>query len=226
MRTCTIAASLLIFFFTACRLSPDNRENGAGGDTAVTTGEELVDPEKKVPGSDDEHGIDGQSGSHAGQHPGSHAAVDRETVLLENSVERQFDGRDGGEVFRIALLGDSVLTGTVAFTISNSSGEIIYTDEFPALMLAATYDESVDTPQEQEELVKERLRQFFSEKSFKTPAIDANMPHDEQFVDKATYDNLRQSEAPGFVYVIGKENGKFIAWSPLEERVVMYFNCC
>lgn len=158
---------------------------------------------------------------------GAPSGVDRDAVLLEKTASMQFDKQGGDEEFRVTLLGDSVLSGTIAFTITNDKGQLIYSDEFPASMLAATYDESINTPARQEALVRERIEEFFGEDRFRNTAIEGDQPpHDSFYIEKATYDNLKETNAPGFIYVIGKENGKYIAWSPLEEKVVMYFNCC
>lgn len=202
-----LAVSMTVIF-GACQLSTKNAEEQNRADTTAGAGETQAPEQVSPAGPAEGRGTDGMP------------------VLLENTVSRQFDGQSGDEVFRVVLLGDSVLSGTVAFTITNAGGEVIYSDQFPSTMLAATYDESVNTPEKQGKLVRERINGFFGEKGFKTPAIDANMQHDSSFVDKATYDNLKTTDAPGFVYVIGKENAKFIAWSVLEGKVVMYFNCC
>lgn len=155
------------------------------------------------------------------------SGLNRESVLLENATTLEFDGKDGEEQFRVALFGDRILDGTVAFTIRNGQGELIYTDEFPASMLAASYDETINTPEKQEALIRERIDEFFDEDRFKQPAIEGNQPpHDSYFIEKSTYDDLRQTNAPGFLYLIGKENTKHIAWSSAEQKVVMYFNCC
>lgn len=171
-----------------------------------------------------------QESDKADAHTGADArrtGVDRNAVLLENSARSEFDGKAGDEVFRVVLMGDSILSGTVAFTISNGEGDLIYSDEFPAIMLAATYDESVNTPEKQEAHVKKRIEEFFASNRFKARAIEGGQPpHDAFYVDEETYQNLQETGAPGFLYVIGKENTKHIAWSPAEQKVVMYFNCC
>lgn len=195
---------MMLLFAAACTLTPADRRNdneGSDGDS-VQTGP-VNDPETAAQG------------------------VNRNAVALEKTASMQFDKQGGEELFRVALLGDSVLTGTIAFTITNDKGELVYSDEFPANMLAATYDETIDTPQEQEALIRERLNDFFDPKRFKHPAIKGNQPpHDSFFLEKDTYDNLMETNAPGFIYVIGKENAKHIAWSPVEQKVIMYFNCC
>lgn len=209
---------LVAIAVTACQLSTREQE-GNSGDSAEA---ETVQPETgaalgetRSPGDDP-----GRQGDRV---PG----VNRNAVLIENSISRQFDGKEGEEQFRVALLGDSILTGTVAFTITNAAGELIYSDEFPAVMLAATYDESVNTPAKQEALIKKRIDEFFQKDRFREPAIEGDQPpHDSFFIEKDTYDNLKETNAPGFLYLIGKENTKHIAWSPLEGKVVMYFNCC
>ncbi|QEC52920.1 hypothetical protein EDD80_105127 [Anseongella ginsenosidimutans] len=211
--------SIATVLFTACQISSRQEGNASGDTTETSAGAVALG-----------NSSGGEANNSAGAEPAgieSPAGVDREAVLLENTATKQFDGQRGEEVFRVALLGDSVLSGTVAFTITNSEGQLIYSDEFPAVMLAATYDESINTPAKQEALVKKRIEEFFEEKRFKEQAIEGDQPpYDSFFITKATYDNLKETSAPGFLYLIGKENTKHIAWSPLEEKVVMYFNCC
>lgn len=203
---------------TACQLSTHEQE-GNSGDSAQA--EPVPAENGAIPG---ESRGPGEGSDRKGDH---FPAVNRNAVLMENSVSRQFDGKDGEEQFRVALLGDSILTGTVAFTITNAAGELIYSDEFPAVMLAATYDESINTPARQEALIEKRINEFFQKDRFRDRAIEGDEPpHDSFFIEKDTYDNLKETNATGFLYLIGKENTKHIAWSPLEGKVVMYFNCC
>lgn len=219
----SLAASIV---FTSCQIAPREQQNDSPDTSEAST--------EQGRGGTDEQGRAGERGGtdeqgRAGELTGNkpRAGVNRNAVLIENSTKSEFDGKSGDEVFRVALLGDSVLSGTVAFTITNGEGELIYSDEFPAIMLAATYDESINTPAKQEVLIKKRIDEFFEANRFKQPAIEGDQPpHDAFFIEKAAYDNLKETKAPGFLYLIGKENTKHIAWSPLEQKVVMYFNCC
>lgn len=148
------------------------------------------------------------------------------SVLLENSVARQFDGKGGDEVFTVTLKGENYLDGEIELRIDNDRGERIYTDTFPAIMLAATYDETINTPEKQDQLVIDRMNGFFDQSNFREPAIDGDMPHDDNMVSQEVYNELKAGKTTGFHYLIGKENTKFVAWSDRAGKVVMYFNCC
>src|SRR3546814_803168 len=157
---------MIVLIVAACQISPTDRQAGDQDTTGSET--RAMEPGQAViPEGNPEEG------------------VDRNSVLMEESSSRQFDGKQGEEQFHIALLGEEALSGTVAFTITNGEGELIYSDEFPAMMLAATYDESINTPEKQEALIRERIEEFFLDERFKAQPIEGDQPPHDSFFKSA-----------------------------------------
>jgi hypothetical protein len=72
-----------------------------------------------------------------------------------------------------------------------------------------------------------RIREFFKEKNFYSPAIKQDEIFNEDLSDKEIWTEIKSdSSAIGFYYLIGEEDGRKIAFSKKKNKIVMYFNCC
>ena len=131
------------------------------------------------------------------------------------------------DIFRLVFRGPSILEGMAEFTITDSSGQVIFREMLtePDLEAALVYEmkSPTATRAERETFVLRRIDRFFLNTQFHTPAIDAKAiyPPTVENLDRATWNDLRQrSGAIRFDYLKGKEDRRQIAWSPLKKQTV------
>jgi hypothetical protein len=131
------------------------------------------------------------------------------------------------DVFRLVLRGPSVLEGAATFTITTAEGEVIFRETLSAAELEApmVYEmkTATVTPAEREAYVRRRMNEFFQPSNFTSPAVaaSASYPTGPNALDRATWDDLRKrSKSIRFNYLVGKEDRRSIAWSPLKKQVV------
>ncbi|ALD20227.1 hypothetical protein [Hymenobacter sp. DG25A] len=129
--------------------------------------------------------------------------------------------------FTLVLRGKTLLTGELTFTIaSGADNRVIFRETFPVsdLEAAMVYEMKTPTatPAEREAYVRKRLQEFFADKNFVQPAIgprDTYQPG--TTLDQAAWQELHsRKDAVGFVYLLGKEDRRKIAWSPMRQQVV------
>lgn len=145
------------------------------------------------------------------------------TKLLE--TQHEFSYPNQKDIFKISLNGKSILDANVIFTINSYKGQKIYEDKFPSNFLVG-YSNNVLTKQEQEKRIIKNFNDFFKLESFRKPAIK-NETFDPYYIKKEVFDDIKNDKnSIGFVYTLGSENTKFIAFHKKSGTTVMYFNCC
>ncbi|MFC7667794.1 hypothetical protein ACFQT0_10655 [Hymenobacter humi] len=154
-------------------------------------------------------------------------SVQADTLLTTQQVHvfSQPDGRP--DVFRLVLRGPSVLEGAAMFTITDANGQVIFRETLSAADLEApmVYEmkTATATPAEREAFVRRRIREFFRPAQFSSPAVPTAAPYPTgpEAPDHATWNDLRKRhESIRFTYLVGKEDRRSIAWSPLKKQVV------
>lgn len=138
---------------------------------------------------------------------------------------RRFSSPATEDEFKLVLRGPALLGGEVTFTITDSGGATIYREVLSAadLEAAMVYEMkgTTATQAEREAFVRRRMDEFFAAKNFRTPAVTGQETYQPGSLDRATWDDLRRRpDAIGFQYTVGKEDGRRIAWSPLQKQVV------
>lgn len=128
--------------------------------------------------------------------------------------------------FKLTLHGNSLLESYAKFTITNPQGKIIYHDSLSSGDLEASMVYEMETPiataEEREAFIRKRVKEFFAEKQFSTPAVAPNDSYDTTFGDEETWNTIKNDKnAVGFSYLIGKENGRRIAYSKLKDKVMV-----
>ena len=128
--------------------------------------------------------------------------------------------------FKLVLHGNSLLESYAQFTITNPKGQIIYHDSLSSGDLEASMVYEMETPiataEERQAFIRKRVKDFFTEKQFSTPAVAPNDSYDTTFGDEATWNTIKNDKnAVGFSYLIGKENGRRIAYSKLKNKVMV-----
>lgn len=153
-------------------------------------------------------------------------AVDAQSDTLQVVRRRhRFSSPATEDEFTLVLRGPSLLAGEATFSITDSGGQTIFREVLSAADLEASmvYEMkgNTATQAEREAFVRRRLDEFFADKNFRTPAITTNDPHQPDLLDRATWEDLRRRpDAISFQYMVGKENGRRIAWAPLKKEAV------
>jgi len=154
------------------------------------------------------------------------AKVDAQSDTLK-VVRRQhlFSSPSTPDLFMLTLRGPNLLSGEASFTITDASGQVIFREVLTAPDLEASLVYEMQGPSashtEREAYVKKRMDEFFSEKNFQKPALRKSDAYQAGSVDRATWDDLqRRPDAVSFRYLVGKEETRRIAWSPLKKQVV------
>ncbi|UOR05602.1 hypothetical protein MUN82_00535 [Hymenobacter aerilatus] len=131
------------------------------------------------------------------------------------------------DVFRLVLRGQNVLDGQIDFTIIAHTGQVIFHEMLSAadLEAAMVYDmagTSRPTPTAREAYVRRRMDEFFEDKNFHQPALPSAAPLPAGSpLDRNTWaDMQRRADTIGFQYLVGKEDRRRIAYSPLTKQVV------
>ena len=136
-----------------------------------------------------------------------------------------FSSPSAPDVFTLALRGPNLLTGEATFTITAASGQVIFREVLtaPDLEAALVYEMKgpTATQSEREAYVRRRIDEFFVDKNFQRPALPKVATFQPGLADRAAWDDLhRRPDALGFHYLVGKEDRRVIAWSPLRKQVV------
>lgn len=152
---------------------------------------------------------------------------DTSLVLLKNEVLHNFSSPSGKDTFRIQVTGPSITKGQVRFQIVTHDNKIIYDENFTTDWLLGYGVEGDTTQSQKENYITNRIDNFFTEKNFLKPAIHQTDRYDADYSDKTAWDDIKSDPtAIGFYYLIGKEDGRRIAYSKRLKKVLLYFNCC
>lgn len=127
--------------------------------------------------------------------------------------------------FKLTLRGKDVLSGQITFTITDAAGQVIFREVLsPADLEASMVYEMktpTTTPAEREAYVRRRMDEFLADKNFRQPALTAKETYQEGGADRTVWTELqKRPDAVGFVYLVGKEDRRRIAYSPGTKQVV------
>ncbi|OUJ75435.1 hypothetical protein [Hymenobacter crusticola] len=154
------------------------------------------------------------------------AKVNAQSDTLK-TVQRKhlFSSPSTPDVFMLTLRGPNLLSGEASFTITDASGQVIFREVLTAPDLEAAMVYEMQGPSatqtEREAFVKKRIDEFFADENFQQPALAKNEKYQPGQLDRATWDDLHnRADAIGFRYLVGKEETRRIAWSPLKKQVV------
>lgn len=156
--------------------------------------------------------------------------VEKSEYLLENKVFHAFSDPAEKDEFRIVVTGESLMKGKVLFTITNSEGKNLLKEEFDAnFLLGYDFTGNINSQKDTDAFITKRIKTFFAEKQFSSPAIEDDVIFEDQgyYIDKETWDEIKANrQSIGFYYLLGKEDGRHIAFSKKKGKAVMYYNCC
>ncbi|MGV3609837.1 MAG: hypothetical protein ACO1N0_02740 [Fluviicola sp.] len=162
--------------------------------------------------------------------PGTELPTEKSDYLIENKVLHAFSDPSKKDEFRIVITGKSLLKGKVLFTITSAAGKNLLKEEFDAnYLLNYGFQGDIDSQKDTDAFITKRIRDFFSKESFFVPAIKENDVFEDQsyYIDEETWKEIKANKkAIGFHYLVGEEDGRYIAFSKKKGKVVMVYNCC
>jgi hypothetical protein len=156
--------------------------------------------------------------------------VEKSEYLIENKVLHTFSDPAKKDEFRIVVTGESLLKGKVLFTITNPEGKNLLKEEFEAdFLLGYDFTGNINSQKDTDAFITKRIKEFFSEDKFSSPALKDEELYEDQsyYIDQETWDEVKANKrSVGFYYLLGKEDGRHVAFSKKKGRAVMYYNCC
>ena len=153
--------------------------------------------------------------------------LEQNSVLLKNEVLHNFSSLSLQDTFRIYATGTSILDGQFHFQIITSDASIIHDETLDTTWLLDYGAEGDTTLTAKESYIRNRIENFFNDKNFRQPAISSTEVYEADYSDKTIWDDIKSdSTAIGFYYLVGKEDGRRVAYSKKLNKVVLYYNCC
>jgi hypothetical protein len=150
-----------------------------------------------------------------------------DSVLYKSEALHYFSSATDKDSFKIIATGQSIKDGKFKFQIITKDGRAILDENYETTMLLNYGLKSNPTDNEIEEYIKTRIDNFFNDDNFHQPAIVANDKFDEDYTKREIWDDIVSDQrSVGFYYLIGEEDGRYIAFSKKLGKVVLYYNCC
>lgn len=155
-------------------------------------------------------------------------ATNIDSILIEQQVSHDFSQVGKKDKFFICIRGKSIIEGQVIFKITSHDNREILREEFPSyLLMNYGFIGDLESEKDRVKYMTSRIKEFFKEKNFHSPAIIEDEVFNEDFSDKEIWTDIKSDgTAIGFNYLIGEEDGRKIAFSKKKNKIVMYFNCC
>jgi len=152
---------------------------------------------------------------------------DSALVLLTEGVLHNFSSPANKDTFKIVVTGSSIREGTVHFQIVTHDNRIIYDEKFTTDWFLDYGADGDTTELQKENYITTRINNFFNEENFLQPAIKKTDRYDADYSDRKNWEDIKSdASAVGFKYLVGKEDGRRIAYSKQWQKVVLYYNCC
>ncbi|AYA37733.1 hypothetical protein D3Y59_12150 [Hymenobacter oligotrophus] len=196
----------------ACQANPDQGESTApsAANTPPKTG---GTPAADVP---------------PGMPPAATTPLPARRALMEATAEHRFSSKQANDVFVLRIVGDSLLTGQVQFSIVAAAGDTLWREQFPVAALLdyglLKYGEN-PTAAQREAYVRERLDRFFAPAQFQEPAVKPGTAPN-RHAKQPAWKEVQQTGLPGFAYSLYEEDGRQLAYLPSQRKAVVYYTCC
>lgn len=139
-----------------------------------------------------------------------------------------FSNLNSKDVFFVKLTGSKPNDMMLDFSIKNEENAVIYSIQVKGVDLLGSTDPNVDLRAEKDQIsfIKNIAKDFLGDEQFLEPAVMPDQEADDYAPDKNFYEELKKTGFNGFMYRLGKENKYYIAYSELEKKVKVYYNCC
>ena len=148
-------------------------------------------------------------------------------ILAFSTAKHELSDPATKDIFKLTLTGVSLMKSEATFEITNSKGVRIYYEKFKGLWLSNELETDGFSVKQEEDYIRKRVKEFFSEKNFLKPAIGVKDMTDSDYSDMKLWNEIRANpRAIGFSYLLSYENNRKIAWSKQLKKVVVYWGCC
>ena len=150
-------------------------------------------------------------------------------ILASSTVNHVFSNPATKDIFKLTLTGTTLLKSKATFEISNANGIRLYQEKFDGFWLlneleVDAYNMNI---KQQEDYIRKRVKEFFSESNFLKPAIGSKDKSVSDYSDLQIWNEIRANRnALGFSYLLSYENHRKIAWSNKLKKTVVYWACC
>jgi len=153
---------------------------------------------------------------------------ENQKILLENSLQHQFSNPQELDLFKIQIVGKSIMEGIVVFTITNYDDNVIYSVKYPAIqLLGYAFDYEDGTVAEKDEYIRKKVDEYLGSDNFYSPAIKLTDRFDRDYSKEEIWEDIKSDQsAIGFNYCRSAGWSQRIAYSKSQKKVVMYFECC
>jgi len=143
-------------------------------------------------------------------------------------LTKSFSNLNTLDTFKIELTGRKANDIVLHFTIKNTDGVEIFSEDLKGTDLVQNTDPNIDLSKEKDQVIylKTIANDFFAEDNFLEPAVMPDDKADNNTPDKALYEDLKKSGLNGFKYRLGKDSNLYIAWSEKDKKVKVYYKCC
>jgi len=147
---------------------------------------------------------------------------------LQKTVLKTFSDSLKADTFTLQIQGDKPRDMRLLFTIRSWQGQEIYRTTISATSLFKNYNATIDLSKKNNQIkfLKEEMDEFFEEENFMEPAVTEGEHPDQYVPDKPFFEELKQNQLNGFMYRLGKDDKRYIAWSASERKVKTYYSCC
>lgn len=152
---------------------------------------------------------------------------------FNKKVEKRhaFSRPDKSDLFQLTLSGKDINKADINFKIISYNGKTIYNQNFKSDFLIGFGPDPKNvkplTQKQQSDFIIKRTNEFFADSNFKKPAILNGTNLDPNYSDPKIWNTIKADKtAIGFYYLLGKEDGRYIAYDKKTNKVVMYLNCC
>ena len=147
---------------------------------------------------------------------------------IQSQVVKNFSDSLQADTFLVKVVGKSLDSQLLDFSIKNSKGINIYHIKIPSSKLLNSYDATINLKKKnnQATFLQSEVDRFFDEENFMEPAITESETPDNNVPDLAFYEELKNSGLNGFFYRLGKEEKIYIGWSAKDKKVKTYYSCC
>ena len=153
----------------------------------------------------------------------------KQIIVVEKKHE--FSSESTQDIFRLTVNGKNIFDAVVTFQILKANGQEIYNVCFTTGDLmefgSPETDKGYKRSKEDSISIIAVLNQFFDERNFTKPAVQDTSEMKDNYSSFENWNLIREdSTTTGFIYQLGAEGGRKIAYSKKKNKVILYFTCC
>jgi hypothetical protein len=143
--------------------------------------------------------------------------------LFSVSSKHKFSSPENTDIFKLSLTGSSILEGKITFEISDINNQTIFSNNFSATDLLYDGGDVIKERKAKEDTIVARIKRFFENENFISPAIDNSEEFDSDNSTKEIWEDIKSDKSSvGFMYSYGYEGTYQIAYSKKKRKILTY----